>query len=84
MRKLKREEFELVRRGIIRCILATDISKQSGLLKEVSDLKFSWDNEQHREMVSLGRRSEYSMFKLTLLLCSFFRCWSRHLISTRR
>jgi len=55
LESLSNEEFIEVRKGIIQCILATDMAKHSTLVGQFKDMtdKFDFKNEEHRNMLLL-------------------------------
>jgi len=55
LESLSNEEFIEVRKGIIQCILATDMAKHSTLVGQFKDMTESFDfkNEEHRNMLLL-------------------------------
>jgi len=55
LESLSNEEFIEVRKGIIQCILATDMAKHSTLVGQFKDMtdKFDFKNDEHRNMLLL-------------------------------
>jgi len=55
LESLSNEEFKEVRKGIIQCILATDMAKHSALVGQFKDMteNFDFKNEEHRTMLLL-------------------------------
>jgi len=55
LESLSNEEFTEVRKGIIQCILATDMAKHSTLVGQFKDMteNFDFKNEEHRNMLLL-------------------------------
>ncbi|KAG4082591.1 HD-domain/PDEase-like protein [Neocallimastix lanati (nom. inval.)] len=55
LESLSKEEFNEVRKGIIQCILATDMAKHSTLVGQFKDMtgNFDFKNEEHRTMLLL-------------------------------
>jgi high affinity cGMP-specific 3',5'-cyclic phosphodiesterase 9 len=55
LESLSKEEYAEVRKGIIQCILATDMAKHSTLVGQFKDMteNFDFKNEEHRTMLLL-------------------------------